>query len=115
VSSGLLGLPVERSLGKGEVETAFLSGTSRSVIEAEIERLIALLDAVDAQHADMEPDHDGEPEPIEAAGQPVTLAPPPVRAVQQHRPTRRQMAVAYRRNGDPIPANLRGLLGRVFA
>jgi hypothetical protein len=73
---------------------------------------VNFLDAADRPTIDLETDADGEADAIEASAQPVTLAPPPVRAVQQHRPTRRQMRAAYRRNGDPIPANLRGLFGR---
>ncbi|WP_458094752.1 hypothetical protein [Roseomonas sp. WA12] len=77
--------------------------------------LIDFLNAADRPTLDMEPDAEGEAEPDEASAQPVTLAPDWVRPVQVIRPTRRQMRQAYRRNGDPIPANLCGLFGRAFA
>jgi len=70
--------------------------------------LLRMLDTADAQHADMEPDSDGEAEPDEASAQPATLSPDRARAVT-HRPSARQMRAAYRHNGDPIPANLRPL------
>ena len=72
--------------------------------------LLDMLDAADAQHADMEPDCDGEADVDEASAQPVTLSPDRSRAVT-YRPSARQMRAAYRRNGDPIPANLRRFNG----
>ena len=80
-----------------------------------MERLIALLDAADASSADMEPDAEGEAEPAEASARPVTLPPNWVLPVQHITPTRAQMRAAYRRNGDPVPVNLRGLFGRAGA
>ncbi|WP_424140336.1 hypothetical protein [Roseomonas chloroacetimidivorans] len=56
---------------------------------------------------DIEPDVEGEAEPEEASQQPVTLVPDWARPVQVVRPSHREMREAYRRNGDPIPANLR--------
>jgi len=44
---------------------------NRERIEALVEQLIALLDALDTPLADMEPDADGEAEPAEASLQPV--------------------------------------------
>ena len=72
--------------------------------------LMDMLDAADAQHADMEPDCDGEADADEASVQPVMLSPDRCRAVT-HRLSARQMRAAYRRNGDPIPANLRRFNG----
>ena len=60
----------------------------------------------------MEPDVDGEAEVDEARAQPVTLCPDHSRAVT-YRPSARQQRAAYRRNGDPIPANFRRF-GGVF-
>jgi len=76
--------------------------------------LLDFLNAADAPAEDMEPDHDGEAETVEGWLQPVTLA-PPVRPVVTIRPTRAQMRAAYRRIGAPVPAELRGLIGRAFA
>ncbi|MFC0389492.1 hypothetical protein [Muricoccus vinaceus] len=72
--------------------------------------LLDMLDAADAQHADKEPDSDGEAEADEASTQPSTLSPDRARAIT-HRPSARQMRAAYRRNGDPIPSNLRRFNG----
>lgn len=86
----------------------------RARLERLIEEAIEALNALDAQHADLEPDHDGEAEPGEVSAQPVTLAPD--RRLVVHRPSARQQRAAYRRNGDPIPSNLRrGLFGRIGA
>ena len=90
--------PAVRSRMEAQI-SAFLDGANF---------LLDMLDAADAQHADKEPDVDGEAEPDEASAQPVTLSPDRARAVT-HRPSARQMCAAYRRNGDPIPANLRSL------
>ncbi|MBP0446698.1 hypothetical protein J8J14_18130 [Roseomonas sp. SSH11] len=79
------------------------------------EALIDFLNAADAPLLDLEPDADGEAEPDEASAQPVTLAPTWAPPVTIHRPTRAEMRAAYRRNGDPVPANLRSLLGRFVA
>ena len=38
-----------------------------------------------------------------------------VRPIDIFRPTRAEMRDAYRRNGDPVPVNLCGLLGRAWA
>ncbi|MCR0980623.1 hypothetical protein [Roseomonas populi] len=83
--------------------------------------LIDFLDAADRPILDMEPDADGEAsddvgeeehqEPWDA---PITLA-PDITHARVIRPTRRQMAAAYRRVGAPVPANLRGLFGRAWA
>jgi hypothetical protein len=80
LKAGASPVAVDHSLGKGEVERPFLSALQRARIEAEVERLIALLDAADAPFADMEPDHEGEAEPDEASAQPATLAPDRVSA-----------------------------------
>ncbi|MBP0445027.1 hypothetical protein J8J14_09565 [Roseomonas sp. SSH11] len=94
---------------------------TRARISAEIrtlldraDLLIAFLNAADAPLTDMEPDTEGEPEPDEASAQPVTLAPAWVRPVVVHRPTRAEMRAAYRLAGEPVPSNLRGLLGRAL-
>lgn len=49
--------------------------TVRARLEQLIEEAIEALDALDAGHADMEPDADGEAEPDEASAQHATLAP----------------------------------------
>ncbi|TPG45688.1 hypothetical protein EAH89_26155 [Roseomonas nepalensis] len=68
--------------------------------------LLRVLDDADRANLDMEPDADGEAEVAEASGQPLTLS-PDRSPVVVHRPTAREMRAAYRRNGDPVPANLR--------
>jgi hypothetical protein len=83
----------------------------RAELEDIITRAIAQLDAMDWD-PDLEPDEDGEEDADEASAQPITLS-PDRRPVVVHRPSARQMRAAYRRNGDPIPANLRGF-GSVF-
>lgn len=84
---------------------AALMDEARSALNA-AQFLIECLDAADRPMIDLEPDHDGEEEPDEAAAQPVTLAPHacPLATI---RPTAAEMRAAYRRNGDPVPRNLR--------
>lgn len=77
----------------------------RATLEDIITRAIAQLDALDWD-PDLEPDSDGEVEPDEASEQLVTLSPDRVR-ILTHRPSARQQRAAYRRNGDPVPSNLR--------
>lgn len=102
--------------------------------------LLGVLDDADRATFDMEPDFDGEednqdccaaadddpvsmpdrqnrndfaagtPEDDEASAQPITLS-PDRRPVVVYRPTAKEMRAAYRRNGDPIPANLRRFRG----
>ncbi|TPG41934.1 hypothetical protein EAH89_28215 [Roseomonas nepalensis] len=94
-----------------------LTPALRARIEALAAFLVDLLDAADAPHADIEPDTDGELEPDEASTQPATLCPDRAR-VRTYRPSARQQCAACRRNGDPIPANLRrfgGVFGGVRA
>ncbi|MBB5695513.1 hypothetical protein [Muricoccus pecuniae] len=50
-------------------------------------RAIEFLDELDARHADMEPDHDGEAEAEEVSAQAVTLAPDWVRPKSGCAPT----------------------------
>lgn len=85
----------------------------RASLEAAVAAALSLLDAMDGD-PDMEADHDGEAEVDEGSAQPITLS-PDRRPVVVHRPNARQMRGADRGNGDPISANLRGLLGRAFA
>jgi len=103
---------VGHSTHNAGVERPTLSPHLRARIEAEIGRLIALLDTADAPVTDVEPD--GEAEPGGAWLQPVTLA-LPVRPVQVIRPSRAQQRAAYRAIGAPVPRELRGLIGRAFA
>jgi len=56
---------------------------------------------------------DAEPDVDEAWAQPPTLC-PDRRAAVVYRPSAKQQRAAYRANGDAVPANLRGLLGRAF-
>lgn len=58
---------------------------------------IALLDELDARHADMEPDVEGEAEPDEATAQPATLAPDWVRPVPGRAPTISEQFAKYHR------------------
>ena len=57
---------------------------------------------------------DAEPDVDEAWAQPLTLC-PDRRAAVVYRPNAKQRRAAYRANGDAVPANLRGLIGRAFA
>lgn len=54
---------------------AITSDILRARLENLAQQVIDMLDALDAQYADLEPDHDGEAEPDEASAQPATLAP----------------------------------------
>ncbi|WP_424139100.1 hypothetical protein [Roseomonas chloroacetimidivorans] len=85
----------------------------RERLEVLVTNTIDMLDALDGDY-DLEPDAEGEAEkvshgatPLPGGQQPVTLVPDWVRPVQVLRPGHREMREAYRRNGDPIPANLR--------
>ena len=89
-----------------EPVAVILTPALRARIEALATFLVDLLDAADAPQADMEPDTDGEAEADEAGAQPVTLSPDRFRTAT-YRPSARQQRAAYRRNGDPLPANLR--------
>ena len=87
----------------------------RARLEEAIQRAIETLDAFDAQRADLEPDADAEPDTDDCCQASDDILAPKLRSERVRLPTLAEMRAAYRRNGDPIPANLRGLLGRAWA
>jgi len=96
--------------------TVRLAPTLRIRLENLAQRIIDALDALDAPHADLEPDVDSEEEVEEASAQAVTLCADRHPAV--HCPSAGQMRAAYQCNGDAVPANLRrfgGLFGSARA
>ncbi|WP_424140004.1 hypothetical protein [Roseomonas chloroacetimidivorans] len=78
----------------------------REMLEGLVTNTIDFLDSLESD-TDLEPDVEGEAEPDEVSAQPVTLVPDWIRPVQVLRPSHREMRDAYRRAGEPIPANLR--------
>jgi hypothetical protein len=114
-SSDLLTFQGEKGISTTDTLPVLSAAEVRTRLESIITDAIDMLDALDAQHADMEPDVEGEAEPDEASIQPTILTPDWIRPVMLHRPSPAEMRAAYRRNGDPVPANLRGLFGRAFA
>ncbi len=80
----------------------------RADIEAAVAALADLLDRMGAPLADHRPD--AEPDPV----QPSALPTPFAVTVHAIVPTLDQQRAAYRRNGDRLPANLRGGLARAL-
>jgi hypothetical protein len=112
-SADLLTFQGENGISTTDTLPVLSAAEVRTRLASIITDAIDMLDALDARHADMEPDVEGEGEPDEASIQPTILTPDWISPVMLHRPSPAEMRAAYRRNGDPIPANLRGLFGRV--